>query len=137
MSEHLTIEDMERYASGELNPEYLNWFAQANEHITSCIRCQNRLQKFLLIDSVTEDFRAKAFIGMGSYLEKQNKKSLLLRLQEKMGQLFNSENIQNILTVSLLQCADQERICCCDSGGGGDVSIKSDKKKPYVRVHER
>lgn len=80
MNRHLTIEDYEKYIENNTTDEYLVWFETIQKHMLGCEYCQGRLQKFLAADAISENFNARAFAGMGAYLQRREEESAKISL---------------------------------------------------------
>ena len=101
MNKHLTIEDYERYVEDDITDEYLVWMESVQEHLLGCEYCQNRLQKFLIADVLSENFNTKAFVGMENYLQEQveaeNRNSLVQNIKQALQKMARPELIENAI----------------------------------------
>lgn len=88
MNKHLTIEDYEKYIENNTTDEYLVWLETIQEHMLGCDYCQSRLQKFLVADAISESFHARAFAGMGEYLQRQKEESAKTSLLDGIKQVL-------------------------------------------------
>ncbi|MCR4674273.1 MAG: hypothetical protein K5675_04620 [Lachnospiraceae bacterium] len=64
MDEHLSLEDIERYLSDDLDNTPLDWFQKALEHVMSCKKCQKRISKHYKIERLFDEDGQMLALGL-------------------------------------------------------------------------
>ena len=64
MDEHLSLEDIERYLSGDLDNTPHDWFQKALEHVMSCKKCQKRISKHYKIERLFDEDGQMLALGL-------------------------------------------------------------------------
>ncbi len=79
MEKHLSLEDIERYLSDDIDSKPLDWFQEALEHVMSCEKCQRRISKHYRIEQLFEEDGQMLALGLQELAKARPKFSMFSR----------------------------------------------------------
>lgn len=123
MSEkHLTVEDIEKYMdTSDLSEEYLLWMEHVMEHLSGCPRCQEVLQKSMMIDIISDDGNFADALILATKEEDIRREVVITKLQQMSEYTRMTEVIRKLreqaINPVVLQMTDLQRRAGVARGG--------------------
>ena len=78
---HLTYEELERYVDDtDFSEEYMRFCEPVMAHLDTCAVCRDRLDKLVLLSTLTEDVHMASALKLVQQEEQIRRKSVALRL---------------------------------------------------------
>lgn len=107
---HLSIDEMEKYIdTSDLSEEYLLWMEEVSEHVLNCQRCQQALQKAMLIESISDEWGLQSALELAAKEEEIRRNLLIAKLQQMQEQARMAEVVQRLTQGAIQPLVMQRR----------------------------